>query len=496
MKTFTDLISFCDPVSLSGSVPKTLGRLRQDSRQVQKGDIFIAIDGTRTDGHAFIPQAISNGAAIIIIDRDADENESVCTIKVKNTRALIGPLAQAMAGYPGKNLIVVGITGTNGKTTVATLVWQALTKLGHKASLLGTVEKRINQTVEPSRLTTADPIELADDMKKMVEADSRYLVMEVSSHALHQQRIKGVPFTAAVFTNLSLDHLDYHPSMDEYAEAKKILFDSLNENGWAITNIDDPRGEWIVKDTEARVLPVSFKKDALIKSEIISSSESGMTLCVESTRINTSLIGNFNAYNVVEALITCTALGFDGIHVAKALKHAKGAPGRMERVNSVDEVDHQPVVIVDYAHTPDALDNVSATLNDLKKPGQNLTIVFGCGGDRDKSKRPQMAKIAEKFGDKVIVTSDNPRSEDPEAIIDDILDGFLKTDSVVSIPSREEAITAAIKKANKHSIVLIAGKGHETYQEINGERSHFDDREIARTALTRFFPHPKNGEEI
>lgn len=496
MKTFTDLISFCDPISLSGTVPKALGRLCQDSRQVQKGDIFIAIDGTKTDGHGFIPQAISNGASIIIIDRDIDEDESVCTIRVTSTRALIGLLAQAMAGYPGKNLSVVGITGTNGKTTVATLVWQALTTLGHNASLLGTVEKRINQTVETSRLTTADPIELADDMKKMVEAGSSYLVMEVSSHALHQQRIKGIPFAAAVFTNLSLDHLDYHPSMDEYAEAKKILFDSLDEDGWAITNIDDPRGEWIVKDTKAKVLPVSFEKDALIKSEIVSSSESGMTLKIEDTKVSTSLIGNFNAYNVAEALVTCSALGFDGIHVAKALKQAKGAPGRMERVNSADEVDHQPVVIVDYAHTPDALDNVSATLNDLKKPGQNLTIVFGCGGDRDKSKRAEMAKIAEKHGDKIIVTSDNPRTEDPEAIIDDILDGFLKSDSILSIPSREEAITTAIKQANRHSIILIAGKGHETYQEINGERSHFDDREVARAALSQYFTNTKNGEDI
>jgi UDP-N-acetylmuramoyl-L-alanyl-D-glutamate--2,6-diaminopimelate ligase len=399
-----------------------------------------------------------------------------------------------MAGDPAQKLTVIGITGTNGKTTVATLLWQILTKLGKKASLLGTVEKRINTSIFKSRLTTADPIELAADMKQMVGAGSEYLVMEVSSHALDQERGLGIPFNIAVFTNLSHDHLDYHETMAEYASAKKKLFNSLDDKSWAVTNADDPKGLWMVDTTPANVLSFSFEDKGLLKAAIISSDAAGMTLSLDGTEFTTPLVGHFNACNVIEALLSCTALGLDGASVTNALSDCHGAPGRMERVNKPENIGSEPIVFVDYAHTPNALENVASTLKELKTRGQKLTILFGCGGDRDKKKRPEMAKIAERLADNVIVTSDNPRSEDPDTIINDIMEGFSKPENVRRITERDEAIRYAIEKSGKKSIVLIAGKGHETYQEIHGERIHFDDREIAREALNALNNHLKKEE--
>jgi len=481
--TFTDLVAFCSPVSVHGKEPESLGNLTQDSRKVTPGDLFIAVKGHSTDGHSFIDAAIENGASVIISEKDAPLSGDAAHVVVRNTRELIGPLAQKMAGDPADNLTVVGITGTNGKTTVATLIWQVLTALNQPVSLLGTIEKKFNQISEKSTLTTADPIEIAKDMRRMVEVGSKFLVMEVSSHALKQKRVGGISFYVSVFTNLSHDHLDYHKTTEEYAEAKKILFDTMQPIGWAISNFDDPFGEWILSDTPAKVLGISFEKHATVHADLLESSEEGNRVDIEDLRLKSPLIGSFNAFNAVQALTASTALGFDGIHVAKTLETCTGAPGRMERVNLPENLNREPAVLVDYAHTPDALKNVSRTLADLKDKSQKLFILFGCGGDRDKTKRPQMAKIAEQHGDRVIVTSDNPRTEDPEEIINDILKGFEDPASIYSNPSREEAIHKAILRASTSDIVLIAGKGHETYQEINGVRSHFDDREIALKAL-------------
>ncbi len=494
MKSFDDLIAFCNPISVTGTAPNGLGKLCQDSRKVKSGDLFIAVKGYTVDGHDYIDKAIKNGASVIIAEKPVELRPGISVVLVKSTRTLLGPLAQTMVGYPARKLTVIGVTGTNGKTTVATLIWQALTMLGEKVSLLGTVEKRINEKVVKSRLTTSDPIELAEDMKKMVKAGSRYLVMEVSSHALHQNRVEGIPFYVAVFTNLSLDHLDYHESMDEYAEAKKLLFDSLEKFDWAITHLDDPKGEWIISDTKARILNFSFERQGVISASVTKEDETGTTLLVEGTEFHTPLIGRFNAYNVVEALLVCSVLGVDGAVCAGALEKCKGAEGRMERVNQPDELEYHPLVLVDYAHTPDALENVSKTLSDLKKSDQKLIILFGCGGDRDKSKRPEMAKIAEKYGDSIMVTSDNPRTEDPEAIIKDIFMGFTDLTKVSSVTSRKDAIENVIIEADTNSIILIAGKGHETYQEVHGKRHHFDDREIAREALKTINGHPENSE--
>ncbi|MEX2436414.1 MAG: UDP-N-acetylmuramoyl-L-alanyl-D-glutamate--2,6-diaminopimelate ligase [Balneolaceae bacterium] len=490
---FEELISFCRPLSVTGSAPDSLGSLCQDSRTVKNGDLFIAVKGATVDGHQFINDAIKKGASVIISEQTVELKKDIAVLLVEDTRKLLGPLAQKLAGNPAEKLTIIGVTGTNGKTTVATLVWQVLTKLGINASLLGTVSKKINKKEYPSRLTTADPIELASDMVEMVEAGSNYLVMEVSSHALHQQRVLGIPFYVAVFTNLSHDHLDYHKTINEYATAKKILFNSLENDTWAVTNTDDERGEWITNSTKAKVLSFSFEGKGLIMAKIIQADETGTILSVEGTEFLTPLIGLFNAYNVVGALLTCTALGFDGKQIAEVLQYCTGAPGRMERVNQAELLHLEPLVLVDYAHTPDALENVASTIKDLSDDSKPLTIIFGCGGDRDKAKRPEMAKIAEKYADRVVVTTDNPRTEDPESIISDISREFYDQSKISAITSREEAIRKTIAEAKIQSIILIAGKGHETYQEISGKRIHFDDREIARDALSNRMDQQNSG---
>ena len=484
--TFSDLISFCNPESVIGQGPNEIGDLHQDSRAITPGDIFIAIRGLSSDGHDFIQKAVEKGATVIISEERRDDIEGVVQLIVKNTRSLIGPLAQKLAGNPGESLTIVGVTGTNGKTTVSTLIWQVLTDLGQPASLLGTVEKRFNnaQRIESS-LTTADPIEIARDMRKMVDMGSRFLVMEVSSHALEQKRTDGIPFYVAVFTNLSHDHLDYHETFEEYAAAKKRLFDLLDSSGWAIINTDDSYGKWMVHDTDARVIGLSMESPNTVYANIVNADATGTQIDIEDLQLETSLIGTFNAYNAVQALLAITALGFDGSIVAESFKRCNGAPGRLERVTIDAESRDEPTVIVDYAHTPDALENVCSTLASLLKEDQKLTVLFGCGGDRDKTKRPKMARVAEKYGDSVMVTSDNPRSEVPEKIIEDIIAGFSDASRISSEPSRKQAIERVILEAGNSDIVLIAGKGHETYQEINGKRHHFDDREEARKALEK-----------
>jgi|TARA_R100001591_G_scaffold11912_2_gene18133 UDP-N-acetylmuramoyl-L-alanyl-D-glutamate--2,6-diaminopimelate ligase len=474
-----DLIEFINPLNTSRFKPEgEVGPLVQDSRQVTEGSVFIAIRGTEVDGHMFLEDAIHRGAKVIICEESYYTDADVCVIEVENTRSLIGPLAQKMAGNPGDQLKIIGITGTNGKTTTATLVYQALTELGQKISLLGTVEKKILGNSLDSKLTTADPIELAYDMRKMVEAGSEYLVMEVSSHALHQARVAGFKFSIAAFTNLSQDHLDYHETIEEYAAAKKILFAGLNSESSAIINMDDSYGSFMKNGISAKITELAFGKNA----EIISNSAEGLKISVNGIEISSSLVGHFNAINIAQAFLICDELGFDGSAIASALSAVPGAPGRMESVSLGSEA-HLPKVIVDYAHTPDALENVLKTLSDLRAPNQLVYCVFGAGGDRDSGKRPEMAKAVSNFADEIIVTSDNPRTENPDLIIADILHGFENTDNVVSITSRRNAIFKAVELASSNDIILIAGKGHENYQEIDGKRYPFDDRLVAKEAL-------------
>lgn len=496
MMTIEELISFCKPLSVSGTAPLQMGALRQDSREVQQNDLFIAVRGHHSDGHYYIDQAIQAGATILITEKEIESSEQQLVIRVQNTRNLAGPLAQELAGRPSDKLKVIGITGTNGKTTVATLVWKILSKLGEPASLLGTIEKRINSDPLHSNLTTSGPIELAADMKKMVEAGSRFLVMEVSSHALHQRRTDGIDFAVAAFTNLSLDHLDYHGTMEAYASSKKRLFDKLDSRSWAVVNADDPKGVWMTGSTPAKVLTFGFSDQALIKAEILHSSLSGQQLTAGGTLVNTPLIGRFNAYNCLQALLITTSLGFSGKDVAAVMPNITGAAGRLDKVmiQNTEEMLEQPAIFVDYAHTPDALENALSTLKSLKRKGTELAVLFGCGGDRDRSKRPLMAKVAESYADKIYVTSDNPRSENPDSIIDEIVTGFSSRQFVEVIPNREEAIQKAVRQATPKTILLIAGKGHETYQEIEGKRYHFDDREMALKELHRVIG--KKNEEV
>jgi len=489
--TFDQLISLCKPIDVSGPEPNTIGALTQDSRQVEEGSVFIAIKGFQVDGHTFIDDAIDNGASVIICEESFYTDKDVCVLEVTDTRSLVGPLAQAFEGNPADKMKVIGITGTNGKTTVATLTYQALQKLGAKPSLLGTVAKRIGEKEVESQLTTSDPIELAADMAKMVEAGSTHLVMEVSSHALDQKRVDGIDFDVAAFTNLSHDHLDYHNNLKSYAASKKILFDNLDSQATAVINGDDKQANFIAMDCPANIIDFSFKKALAAECQVLSNTINGLVLRIGKTIIESPLVGTFNAYNLSEAFLICRALGYKDKEIADTLESLPGAAGRLERIEGSGQHGN-PIVLVDYAHTPDALENVASTLADIKGENQELHIVFGCGGNRDKTKRPKMAKIAEEYADRITVTSDNPRDEEPDAIIDDTMEGFKDTEPVERLTDRRKAIEKAIYDGNPNTMILIAGKGHETYQEIAGERHDFDDRQIAREALGHRNGNSKN----
>lgn len=480
--TIDELVELCNPLDVS--IPERefeLGPLVQDSRDIAQDSVFIAIRGTEVDGHIFLDDAIDQGAAVVICEESFYTDKDVCVIEVESTRAIFGKLAQAFAGNPAEKLKIIGITGTNGKTTVATLVYKVLCHNGRKCSLLGTVANYIQDEIFDSKLTTADPLELAENMQKMIDAGSEYLVMEVSSHALHQGRVKGFDYKVAAFTNLSHDHLDYHTSLEEYAKAKKILFDDLNGEAVAVINTDDEYGTYMVENSTASVYDFGFVSDTLYQCHMVSNDPDGLMISVEDASITSPLVGQFNAYNLASAYLICKALDLTEEEITSALSVVQGASGRMESV----KVKGAPYVVVDYAHSPDALKNVLATLKELKADHQKLWVVFGCGGNRDVAKRPAMAKIAEEIADRSVVTSDNPRFENPDVIIADIVNGFNQLDYVTSITDRKEAIEHTIQHASASDIILIAGKGHEDYQEIEGQRHPFDDVSVARQALTQ-----------
>lgn len=476
-----ELIELVNPLHVSRTKPEgELYQIVQNSREVTEHSVFIAVRGHDVDGHMFLEDAIAQGAKVLITEESYyTDAEGVCIMEVENTRSLLGKLAQAFAGNPAEKLSVVGITGTNGKTTTVTLVHQILCKVNKKASLLGTVSKKILTEEIASSLTTSDPIELANDMKMMVDAGSEYLVMEVSSHALVQSRVSGFDFRVAVFTNLSHDHLDYHITVEEYAKAKKILFDTLPASSTAIINSDDQHGAFMISDCKAKTVLLSFGNE---QNYILSNSSNGLKLNVNGVHIESPLIGEFNAYNIAQAYLICQELGIKSELIVDALETATGASGRMEVV----EVKNAPLAIVDYAHTPDALENVLSTLSQVKEKDQKLIVIFGAGGDRDTSKRPEMAKVAERFADIIFVTSDNPRFEDPELIIRHILAGFNEPELVKSITNREDAIRKAVSESNPNDIILIAGKGHEDYQDVSGTKHPFDDRLVAENVLNLY----------
>ena len=486
-----DIKHIVAPIQITGRLPEEAGPLFTDSRNVKPKSVFIAIEGTQSDGHDYIEEAVGRGAVLIIGERPASsidfEIDGFGYLQVSSTQKVCGPLAQAMMGYPARSLAMAGITGTNGKTTVATLVYQILTELGVKAGLLGSAGKRFGSRQEDSYLTTPDPIELAYDMAQMVEEGITHLVMEVSSHALEQQRTEGIDFDIAAFTNLSHDHLDYHQTMMAYAKAKKKLFDDLEASSSAVINRDDSYTCFMVDETKATLVPFSFEgrsseNKKIVPCTITSNTAEGLELSVDSTRLRSPVTGRFNAYNLAQAFLIVRQWGFDPEQIASTLSNIYGAPGRLERV-IIDHPMDLPHIFVDYAHSPDALEKVLDALLEVKTKDQNLHVIFGCGGDRDRKKRPLMGQIATERADWVTVTSDNPRSEQPDAIIDDIFEGIDYSHRVQRIPDRQQAIIEAIKHADAHAIILIAGKGHETYQEVDGVRHHFDDREVAREGL-------------
>lgn len=480
------LLSCLHNPEIIGTLPDHIQGITADSRKVKQGWAYIAVKGLTHDGHDFIVDAESSGASVIVSERASETNLPV--VKVSDTREAWGPAALAMAGNPQNNLNLVGVTGTNGKTTITTLVHQALDSLGYNAGLMGTIEVKIGDKKLESRLTTADPETIASHLKLMKEAGCDSVIMEVSSHALDQKRTNGLDFKVGVFSNLSHDHLDYHGTVESYLKAKKLLFDNLSESSTAIVNTDDTSFSSMISDCKADVWGFGLKDGSV---NIVSQSTDGMLIEIDGISVQTPLAGIFNAYNVSAAFLVCRALGISAGNASAALAEAKGAKGRLERIS---EDSNEPVVFVDYAHTPDALENVLKTLSEIEGRGKIITV-FGCGGDRDKKKRPVMGKTASVYSDVIWVTSDNPRTENPDAIISDILVG-ISHKRVYTEPERKKAIHNAISEAEEKDIVLIAGKGHETYQEINGVRYPLDDSKEARKALAarRTSPHFKEKE--
>lgn len=466
--------------------------LTSDSRTIAESTIFIAINGATVDGHQFIEKAIDGGAKLIVAEnltvaqKNLAKAHNVSLIKVGNTRLAYTKLCFQWWGNPQLVLKTAAITGTNGKTTVATILWQLLNKAGIKADLLSTAGKVIDGQKTDSKLTTADPFELAKDFHQCVATGAKVVVMEASSHALDQERVAAIQFDVAGFTNLSRDHLDYHGTMEAYANAKYKLFKNLSVSAVAVINADDEYAPLMAK-TAAKVVSFSFDNKPLnehsIHCAMIGMRPEGMEFTMGTQQINTHLIGAFNARNIVTAWQMALVLGANELQMQEATIHLLPAAGRMEFIGFAKNSTVLPLVIVDFAHTPDAMENTLSAIHSILDEQRKLWVIFGCGGDRDRGKRPEMAAIAEKYADFAVVTQDNPRTENPEQIMADIVKGFKNEAAVSIIQSRKEAIVYAINKAAANDLIIILGKGHETYQEIEGVRHHFDDCEEALIAL-------------
>ena len=455
--------------------------ITDDSRNVKAGDLFVAVKGNGFDGHRFIQSAIEKGA-VAILSESVDKSISTTQIRVENTQSLLLSLALRFFGNPEQKMKLVGVTGTNGKTTVSTLIHDLLSGLGYTAGLIGTVSKRIGSEELESKLTTPGALELAHDLSRMAEAGCSHVIMEVSSHALKQNRVKGLDFSVALFTNLTRDHLDYHKTFKDYSSSKQLLFDSLSSESVAIVNADDKNYENMIAKTKATVWEVSLQKGS--GAVVLKNDAEGLKIDLDGMLLNSPLSGIFNAYNIIQAYLACIALGANQHGLAMKLETCKGAAGRLEKIK-LDVSNSYPFVFIDYAHTPDALENVSKTLKGIQKEGQDLIIVFGCGGNRDAGKRPLMAGIAEKYATKVLITSDNPRFESPELILDEIEKGLSQTANFKRITDRKKAIESIISESKSDDLILIAGKGHETYQEVEGIRYPMDDKLIATNALLK-----------
>jgi len=483
MPVLRDILINVTPLQTRGDMETVVDSLCIDSRKAAKGSMFIAVQGTQSDGHLFIDTATEQGAAAIVCEvMPGLLKDGIVYIQVRNSAEAAGLLADAFYDFPSRGLKVVGITGTNGKTTTATLLYQLFEQLGHKCGLLSTVQNMVHEDAEVATHTTPDAVSIHALLKRMVDAGCTHTFMEVSSHAIHQQRISGIRFAGGVFTNITHDHLDYHKTFDEYIRVKKSFFDGLPDDAFALTNADDKRGMVMLQNTKAEKHTYSLKRPATIKGKVQENNLTGLVMIIDGQEAHFGMIGTFNAYNLLAVYGVAKFLGEDKMQVLAVLSGLRGAAGRFETYMSPKE---KILGIVDYAHTPDALINVLATINQLRTQGQQLITVVGCGGDRDKTKRPIMAQVACEHSDKAILTADNPRSEDPEVILNEMEAGLTAVQKRKSlrITDRREAIKVACSLAHGGDIVLVAGKGHETYQEIKGVKHHFDDREVLTEAF-------------
>ncbi|MFZ1584941.1 MAG: UDP-N-acetylmuramoyl-L-alanyl-D-glutamate--2,6-diaminopimelate ligase [Saprospiraceae bacterium] len=456
----------------------TVSGIAIDSRTVKANYVFIAIEGSTQDGHEYIDSAIKAGAIAVVVQKAANYNEeSVDLIKVSDSAKAAGLIASAYYGAPSEKVKLVGITGTNGKTTTVTLLHQLFSLMGIRAGLISTVENIIGTEVIPSTHTTPDPVSLNELLAKMADGGCDYVFMEVSSHAAHQQRISGLRFEGGVFTNMSHDHLDYHNTFDEYIAAKKSFFDGLRGESFALVNIDDKRGMVMLQNTKAKQYTYSIRKSADFKGKIFENTLEGLEMEIDQVHVHLRLIGEFNAYNVVCAYGVASLLGFSKTGILTGLSALAGARGRFETIR---DINRGVLYIVDYAHTPDALEKVLKTIHAMVTKQASLISVVGCGGNRDGAKRPVMGGLAAKWSKEAIFTDDNPRKEDPVSITDAMQSGVAADDreKVLIINDRKQAIHTAFRLAKKGDIVLVAGKGHETYQEINGVKHDFDDRKV------------------
>jgi len=477
MKLLKDILYKAGIVNVVGSTQVAVEKICFDSREVEKLSLFVAVKGTQVDGHEFIELAIGKGAqAIVCQTLPKDLVEGVTYVEVEDSSNALGVIASNFYDNPSSEIKLIGITGTNGKTTTATLLHDLFIQLGLKSGLLSTVVNKIGVKPIKSTHTTPDAIQLNALLRNMIEEGCEYCFMEVSSHAIHQNRIAGVEFSGAVFTNITHDHLDYHKTFSEYIKAKKLFFDNLNDSAFALVNKDDKNGLVMVQNTSAKQYSYALKSMADYTCKVIENDFSGMLLNISGNEVWTKLIGGFNAYNMLAIYSVADLLGIDQLEILTAISKLESVDGRFQYVKSENEV----AGIVDYAHTPDALKNVLKTINDIRTGNEQVITVVGCGGDRDKDKRPVMSGIACNLSDKVILTSDNPRSENPEDIIKDMRAGVeaIHFKKVLAISNREEAIKTACSLAETGDIILVAGKGHEKYQEIDGVKLPFDDLQV------------------
>lgn len=482
--TLKEIIRNLRPVNITGSTDIEIKGVDIDSRRVAGGHLFIAMKGTQTDGHAFIGKAVEQGAAAILCEELPEETaEGVTYVQVKSTEDAAGEAATQFYGDPSRKLKLVGVTGTNGKTTIATLLYNMFRKLGYRCGLLSTVCNYIEDEQIPADHTTPDPIELNRLLARMVEAGCQYAFMECSSHAIAQKRIAGLKFAGGIFTNLTRDHLDYHKTFENYRDAKKAFFDGLPKDAFAITNADDKNGMVMVQNTRATVKTYSTQRMADFRAKILECHFGGMYLEIDGREVGVQFIGKFNVSNLLAVYGAAVMLGEKTEDVLVAMSTLKSVSGRLDPVHSPEGY----TAIVDYAHTPDALENVLKAIHEVLGGKGQVITVCGAGGNRDKGKRPLMAQEAVRQSDRVIITSDNPRFEEPQAIIDDMLAGLdaKQMKKVVSITDRKEAIRAACMMAKKGDVILVAGKGHENYQEIRGVKHHFDDKEVLKEIFAK-----------